>query len=51
MKQVQEWMGHSDIGITGNIYSHLDFASKLESADALGNLIRGDRAGEQRKTA
>jgi len=52
MKQVQEWMGHSDIGTTGNIYSHLDFDSKLESADAIGSIIRGDRAGEQKeKTA
>ena len=53
MKQVQEWMGHSDIGTTGNIYSHLDFDSKIESADAIGNIIRGEKAGagEERKTA
>ena len=53
MKQVQEWMGHSDIGTTGNIYAHLDFDSKLESADAIGNIIRGDknRARRKEKTA
>ena len=48
MKQVQEWMGHSDIGTTGNIYSHLDFDSKLESADAIGQIIRGT-TGERDK--
>jgi integrase len=53
MKQVQEWMGHSDIGTTGNIYSHLDFDSKLESADAIGSIIRGGRSVEsdEEKTA
>ena len=48
MKQVQEWMGHSDIGTTGNIYSNLGFESKLESADAIGQVIRGT-TGEQGK--
>ena len=24
LKQIQEWLGHSDIGTTANIYSHLD---------------------------
>lgn len=49
MKQVQEWMGHSDIGTTGNIYSHLDFDSKLGSSDALGSIIRGEKNGAQSK--
>jgi len=49
MKQVQEWMSHSDIGTTGNIYSHLGFDSKLESADAIGNIIRGQKSGTQDK--
>ena len=25
MKQIQEWLGHSDISTTANIYAHLDF--------------------------
>lgn len=29
MKAVQEWLGHSNIGTTANIYSHLEFKSKL----------------------
>ena len=28
MKQIQEWLGHSDYGTTANIYSHLDDSSK-----------------------
>ena len=28
MKQIQEWLGHSDMGTTANIYSHLDAVSK-----------------------
>ena len=35
MKQIQEWLGHSDFGTTANIYAHLSFDSKLTSADAL----------------
>ena len=35
MKQIQEWLGHSDFGTTANIYTHLAFDSKLSSADAL----------------
>ena len=35
MKMIQEWLGHSDISTTSNIYSHLDAESKLESADII----------------
>ena len=35
MKQIQEWLGHSDYSTTANIYAHLDYSSKLNSADAL----------------
>ena len=34
-KQSQEWLGHSTFATTADIYSHLDFNSKLESADAI----------------
>ena len=29
MKMIQEWLGHSDFSTTANIYSHLDYASKV----------------------
>ena len=32
MKQIQEWLGHSDISTTANIYAHLDCQSKQLSA-------------------
>ena len=35
MKQIQEWLGHSDFSTTANIYAHLDFHSKLSSAEAM----------------
>ena len=35
MKQIQEWLGHSDFSTTANIYAHLDYSSKLNSADAM----------------
>ena len=35
MKQIQEWLGHSDFSTTANIYAHLDYSSKLHSADVM----------------
>ncbi len=35
MKDIQEWLGHSDFSTTANIYSHLDDKSKLTSAEAM----------------
>lgn len=35
MKKIQEWLGHSDFSITANIYAHLDYQSKISSAEAM----------------
>ena len=35
MKDIQEWLGHSDYSTTANIYSHLDYTAKLNSAETL----------------
>ena len=35
LKDVQEWLGHSDIKMTANIYSHLDTTRKFSIAQSL----------------
>jgi integrase len=48
LKNIQEWLGHSDFSITANIYAHLDFNSKLVSAGAmtwLGSTSLGQNIG------
>ena len=35
LKQIQDWLGHSDFSTTANIYAHLDYSSKLSSAQAM----------------
>lgn len=41
LKDVQEWMGHSDIKMTANIYAHLDVARKVSMADTLAGSLAG----------
>lgn len=37
MKQIQEWLGHSDFSTTANVYAHLECNSKRLSAVAMTN--------------
>lgn len=39
LKHIQEWLGHSDIGTTANTYSHLDYKSKITSANVMDNIL------------
>ena len=39
MKMIQEWLGHSDMNTTANIYSHTDYASKIESATVISTVL------------
>lgn len=46
LKQIQEWLGHSDFSTTANIYAHLDYKSKISSAQAMENGISLPNASE-----
>ena len=39
MKMIQDWLGHSNMSTTANIYSHVDSASKLASAQVIGAVL------------
>ncbi len=36
MKNIQEWLGHANYSTTADVYSHLDFSSKIRSGDIIG---------------
>jgi len=35
LKQIQDWLGHSDFATTANIYAHLDDSAKQTTAEAM----------------
>lgn len=39
MKQIQEWLGHSNYSTTANIYAHLDSESKQVSANMISSIF------------
>ena len=39
MKMIQDWLGHSDMSTTANIYSHIDYTSKIETSEVLSNVL------------
>lgn len=41
LKDVQEWMGHSDISTTANIYGHLETQRKVNMASKVSDCITG----------
>ena len=47
IKQIQEWLGRANFQTTADVYSHLDFSSKQESAKTIAGLL--DFSGEQEK--
>ena len=43
MKNIQEWLGHANFNTTADIYSHLDFSSKLQSASVISSALKEDK--------
>ena len=39
MKQIQEWLGHSNFSTTADVYSHLDFSAKIDSANKIASAL------------
>jgi integrase len=35
LKEIQDWLGHSDFAITANTYAHLDFSAKKATAESM----------------
>ena len=43
LKEIQEWLEHSNFNTTANIYAHLDTKVKQKSADVLSNILKGQK--------
>ena len=39
-KEVQDYLGHSTVSVTLNIYTHLDWSSKENAAKAMENAVK-----------
>ena len=50
MKNIQEWLGHSNFNTTADVYSHLDYTSKYESAGAISKCSYKNNRTDKRKS-
>jgi len=41
MERIRDWVGHSDIRTTANTYGHLEYHSKKQTAEIIGNSLTG----------
>lgn len=42
MKAIQEWLGHSTFNVTADFYSHLEYSSKIASAETIAKIFSPD---------
>jgi len=47
MKAIQEWLGHSTFQVTADFYSHLDYQSRISSAEVIANALGGEAETEE----
>lgn len=55
---IQEWLGHSNFSITANLYSHLEYNAKVNSAETIARVLGGksedkseaEKPAEKKKT-
>ena len=40
LKEIQEWLGHVDIGTTSNIYAHLQYKAKQDMAASISEKLK-----------
>ena len=51
LKAIQEWLGHSNISTTMNIYAHLNYKSKVVSAKAIVGILPNSKEKEPLSSA
>jgi GNAT superfamily N-acetyltransferase len=51
MKAIQDWLGHSTFNVTANFYSHLDYLSRISSAETIARVLGDDEDDENEKNA
>ena len=49
MKAIQDWLGHSTFNVTANFYSHLDYHSRIESAETIAKVLGGEMEDDEDK--